>query len=279
EAAGGGGKRGRETRVPAIRFEDVSFRYPGRDDDVFMNLNLVVEPGESVAIVGENGVGKTTLIKLLAGFYRPSAGRVLIDGIDLDELDLVAWRRRLGVIFQDFVHFELSARDNIALAGLDEPGVDEDARAAAQAAGASEIIETLPSGWDSMLSRNYTGGAELSGGQWQRVALARALFAARRGAQVLVLDEPTANLDVHAETELFDQLLEHARGMTAIVISHRYSTVRRAARIVVLADGGVIEDGGHDSLLALDGVYARLYRLQADRFVMPDASPRQDPNR
>ena len=258
--------------VPTIRFDDVSFRYPGRDLDVLTGLNLTIRPGESVAIVGENGVGKTTLLKLLAGFYVPTRGRVLVNEVDLRNVDLTAWRRSLAVIFQDFVHFELSARDNIALADLDQPNVDADVLAAAEAADARGLIEGLPSGWDSMLSRNYAGGVELSGGQWQRIALARALYAARVGARVLVLDEPTANLDVHAETALFDQLLEHAHGLTAIVVSHRYSTVRRAARIVVLGDGGVLEDGSHETLLAQDGVYARLYRLQADKFATADGT-------
>jgi len=259
-----------DSDVPTIRFEGVSFRYPGGERDVLTNLNLEIKPGESVAIVGENGVGKTTLLKLLAGFYVPTSGRVVVDGVDLRDRDMASWRRRLAVIFQDFVHFELSARDNVALADLDQPGVSADARVAADAAGATGLIEGLPAGWDSMLSRDYENGSELSGGQWQRIALARALYAARVGARVLVLDEPTANLDVHAETALFDQLLEHARGLTAIVVSHRFSTVRRAQRIVVLGDGGVIEDGDHQTLLAQDGVYARLYRLQADKFAMPD---------
>jgi ATP-binding cassette subfamily B protein len=264
---------GAESDVPTIRFDDVSFRYPGRAIDVFTNLNLEIAPGESIAIVGENGAGKTTLLKLLAAFYAPTSGRVLIDGVDLHTLDPDVWRRRLAVIFQDFVHFELSARDNIALADLDQGDVDHDARAAAEAAGAIDLIDGLPRGWDSMLSRDYEGGSELSGGQWQRIALARALYAARVGARVLVLDEPTANLDVHAETALFDQLLEHARGLTAIVVSHRFSTVRRAQRIVVLGDGAVLEDGSHDDLLARAGVYARLYRLQADKFAMDDTPP------
>ena len=270
---GSGAARSRsdgEPAVPTIGFEDVSFRYPGRDIDVLTDLNLTITPGETVAIVGENGVGKTTLLKLLAGFYVPTRGRVLVNGIDLRNVDLDEWRRTLAVIFQDFVHFELSARDNIALANMDQLDVDDDVLAAAEAADARTLIEGLPSGWESMLSRDYAGGAELSGGQWQRIALARALYAARVGARVLVLDEPTANLDVHAEAALFDRLLEHAHGLTAIVVSHRYSTVRRASRIVVLGDGGVLEDGSHNDLLAQHGMYARLYRLQADKFAMPD---------
>ena len=264
--------------VPLIRFEHLTFRYPGTDHDVLHELSLDLRPGESVAIVGENGVGKTTLLKLLARFYAPDRGRILIDGADLQELDPVAWRRRLAVIFQEFVHFELSALDNVALADLDQADVMANARLAADNAGALEMIEALPAGWQTVLSRAYTDGTDLSGGQWQRVALARAMYAARVGGTVLVLDEPTASLDVAAEISLFDQLLEHALGSTAIIVSHRYSTVRRASRIVVLGNGRVIEDGNHDELMARDGAYARLYRLQASKFLaeQPDTSDDAD---
>ena len=202
---------------------------------------------------------------------RPSVGqigcgRILIDGVDLATLDPQAWRRRLAVIFQEFTRFELSVLENITLAGPDHPDRLELARSAAEAADATDIIENLPFGWDTVLARGFTKGAELSGGQWQRVALARALYGAKVGGQVLVLDEPTASLDVHAEVALFDQLLEHASGCTAMVVSHRYSTVRRADRIIVLADGRVAEDGAHDELMTQGGHYASLYELQARRF-------------
>lgn len=255
-----------ELTVPSITFEDVTFRYPGTHFDVLAGLNLELQPGESVAIVGENGVGKTTLLKLLAGFYTPTAGRVLIDGRDLKELDPRWWRQHLAVIFQDFVRFELSAFENIALADLDRPDAREHAAAAARAADALVMVEGLEHGWDTILSRGYSGGTELSGGQWQRVALARALYAARVGGRVLVLDEPTASLDVSAEVALFDQLLDHARDLTAIVVSHRFSTVRRASRIVVLDRGRVAEDGDHDTLHSQGGLYATLFDLQAARF-------------
>jgi ATP-binding cassette, subfamily B, bacterial len=254
------------SQTPRIAFEGVSFRYPGKSADVLHDLDLVIEPGESLAIVGENGAGKTTLLKLLGALYAPTAGRILIDGVDLRDIDSAEWRRRLAVVFQDFVHYELSARDNVALGAEATDDLEVELQAAAEAAGAADLIAALPLGWSSTLSPGYTGGAELSGGQWQRIALARALFAAKRDARVIVLDEPTANLDVHAETALFDQFLTHAQGSTTIVVSHRFSTVRRARRIVVIADGHVIEDGGHDSLLAAGGTYSRLYRLQADRF-------------
>jgi ATP-binding cassette subfamily B protein len=259
--------------VPEIAFDGVSFAYPGTGVPVLEGLDLVLEPGRSVAIVGENGAGKTTLLKLLAGFYAPTAGRILVDGRDLRELDPHEWRRRLAVIFQDFTRFELSALENVALADPTVPGAAALARSAATAAGATEIIEALPGGWSTVLSRAYTGGADLSGGQWQRVALARALYGAEVGGRVLILDEPTASLDVGAEVTLFDQLLDHAAGCTAIVVSHRFSTVRRADRIVVLADGRVVEDGAHADLVARRGRYARLYELQAQRFRDDAAEP------
>lgn len=258
--------------VPTIRFEDVSFSYPGTDRPVLRHLDLDLVPGESVAIVGENGAGKTTLLKLLAGFYQPTDGRILIDGRDLQALDPAQWRRRLAVIFQDFVRFELSAFENVALADPHHPDAHAHAEAAAVAAGADQIVAGLPKGWDTILSRAFTDGADLSGGQWQRIALARALYGARVGGQVLILDEPTASLDVHAEVALFDQLLTHAQGCTAMVVSHRFSTVRRADRIVVLADGRVVEDGTHHSLHASGGIYTRLFDLQADRFNQPEAA-------
>lgn len=252
--------------VPTIAFEGVTFAYPGHDTPVLRDLDLVLEPGTSVALVGENGAGKTTLLKLLAGFYTPTAGRILVDGQELAGLDMRAWRRRLAVIFQDFTRFELSAFENVALADPDHPDARAHAAAAAAAAGADEIVAGLPHGWDTVLSRAFTGGVDLSGGQWQRIALARALYSACVGGQVLILDEPTASLDVRAEVALFDQLLAHAAGCTAIVVSHRFSTVRRADRIVVLADGRVVEDGPHAELMAEGGRYARLFTLQAQRF-------------
>lgn len=254
------------TETPTIRFEGVRFRYPGMERDVLCGLDLTIAAGESLAIVGENGVGKSTLVKLLAGFYAPTAGRITADGVDISGLDPVQWRRRLAVIFQAFTRFQISAGDNVALAGLDHPGREAHLSAAATGAGAAEIVDGLPAGWDTVLSREYAGGHELSGGQWQRIALARALYAASVGGKILILDEPTAHLDVSAEVGLFDQLLTHAEGLTSIVISHRYSTVRRAERIVVIAQGAIIEDGSHDELMARGGEYARLYNLQAEAF-------------
>jgi ABC-type multidrug transport system fused ATPase/permease subunit len=275
----GAGHQGGEIAFPpeapreGIRFEGVTFRYPGQAADVLTELDLFVPAGRSLAIVGANGAGKTTLIKLLCRLYDPAGGRVAVDGIDLRDVDPRAWRRRVAAIFQDFVQYHLSARENVALGAPRLAADDVRLWAAADKAGALDLIESLPRGWDTVLSRQYTDGVDLSGGQWQRVALARALFAVEGGARVLILDEPTANLDVRAEAALYDRFLDITAGLTTILISHRFSTVRRADRIVVLetassaAGGGrIVEDGTHDELIALDGRYARMFRLQAARF-------------
>lgn len=251
--------------APTIRFEGVGFTYPGAATPVLRGVDLEISTGQSLAIVGGNGAGKSTLVKLLAGLYAPTSGRVTVDGVSLAEVDLAAWRRRLAVIFQDFIKLPLEASANVGLAAVDavDPLILEAAVADAAATG---IIEALPCGWHTVLSREFKDGADLSGGQWQRVALARALYAVRAGATVLVMDEPTANLDVRAELELFDRLLELVVGTTSILISHRFSTVRRAERIVVLRDGVLVEDGSHDELMAMPGDYAAMYSLQAQRF-------------
>ncbi|HUZ03707.1 MAG TPA: ABC transporter ATP-binding protein [Thermomicrobiaceae bacterium] len=249
-----------------IRFENVSFRYPGQSAAVLAGLDLAIPAGRSLAIVGENGAGKTTLVKFIARLYDPSGGRILVDGVDLREYDLSAWRGRMAAIFQDFTQYHLSARENV---GLGAPALAQDLdrlRAAAKKAGALDLVESLPRGWETVLSRQYQGGVDLSGGQWQRIALARALFAVEAGARVLILDEPTASLDVRAEAELYDRFLEITAGLTTILISHRFSTVRRADRICVLADGKVVEQGTHDELVALGGRYAGMFALQAVRF-------------
>ncbi len=252
-----------------IRFAGVHFTYPGRDTPVYAGLDLRIEAGRSLAIVGLNGAGKTTLIKLLTGLEIPQAGRITVDGIDLADLDQSAWRQAVTAIFQDFVRYELPARDNIgfgAVERLPTAGSDERLSAIAERAGATPILAALPNGLDTVLSRRFVGGTDLSGGQWQRIALARALTAVDAGAKVLILDEPTAHLDVRAEADLYERFLDLTHGLTTIVISHRFSTVRRADRIVVLQDGRITEDGNHAALVAAGGQYAQLFQLQALRY-------------
>jgi ATP-binding cassette subfamily B protein len=263
-AAGTVDAAGRPRRT--ISFEGVHFAYPRGGQKVFAGLDLTIAAGSSLAIVGGNGAGKTTLVKLLAHLHEPQAGVIRIDGTPLQDLDPAAWRRRLAVIFQDFVRYELPAADNVGFGGVErmrDTGALDDAAARA---GALDLVRRLPAGWATPLNRQYTGGADLSGGEWQRIALARALFAVEAGAGVLVLDEPTANLDVRAEAALFEDFLDLTRGLTTILISHRFSTVRHADRICVLEGGRVVEDGSHDELMAAKGRYAELFLLQAARF-------------
>jgi ATP-binding cassette, subfamily B, bacterial len=249
-----------------IRFEGVSFVYPGTDRLVLDRLDLDITAGTSVALVGENGAGKTTLIKLLCRFYDPTEGRITVDGVDVRELDLDDYRSRLAVIFQDFVHYNLPARDNVGFGALDRAGDDRALQEAAAKVGILEVIEALPDGWDTPLAREF-GGVDLSGGEWQRVALARAMMAqVGRDADLLVLDEPTASLDVRVENELYGHFAELSRGRTTLLVSHRFSTVRMAGRIVLLAGGRVVEDGSHEELLAAGGRYAELYEVQASHY-------------
>jgi len=240
-----------------IRFRDVRFGYPGTDGPVLNHLDLIIPAGSSLAIVGQNGAGKTTLAKLLCRLYDPQAGAIEVDGIDLRRLDLEGWRSRVAAVFQDFIRFELSLRDNVAPAGAP----DEAIRAALVEAGAAGLADL-----DTVLNRGYEGGTDLSGGQWQRVALARALCAVRLGAGLVLLDEPTAQLDVRGEAEIFDRLLAATRHSTTILISHRFSTVRHADRICVLEGGRVVELGTHDELMAARGRYQTMFDLQASRF-------------
>lgn len=249
-----------------IRFENVTFRYPGGARPVLDGFDLELTAGRSTALVGVNGAGKTTLVKLLTRLYEPTSGRITADGVDIATMDPDVWRRRVSVIFQDFVRFELSASDNIALGAAWADGDHAAVQLAAERAAIADVISELPAAYDTVLSRGYEGGVDLSGGQWQRVAIARSLYALGRGAGVLVLDEPTSALDVRAEVEFFDHFVDITRGATALLISHRFSSVRRADSIVVIESGRVVETGDHDSLMAHGGHYARLFRLQAERF-------------
>jgi ATP-binding cassette, subfamily B, bacterial len=279
-----------------ITFRNVSFRYPGSDVDVLRGLDLELRAGMRTALVGVNGAGKTTIVKLLCRLYEPTDGVILVDGIPLGDLAGAGWQRQLAVLFQDFVRYELSASENV---GLDLDAVDgllasdRDAGApvseaadvvrAAARVGADTVVDGLSDGWATTLSSRYPGGVDLSGGEWQRIAFARALLAVDRGARVLVLDEPTANLDVRAEAALYEQFLELTatsgvdEPLTTVLVSHRLSTVRRADRIVVLDGGVVVEDGTHDALVAARGLYARMFTAQAARFTdNPEGDPEGD---
>jgi len=240
-----------------IRFRNVHFAYPGAAQPVLDHFDLTIPAGSSLAIVGQNGAGKTTLAKLLCRLYDAQDGAIEIDGVDLRHLDIEAWRARLTAVFQDFIRFELPLRDNVAPAGAP----DDVIQSALAEAGAGELA-----GLDTILSRAYRGGTDLSGGQWQRVALARALCGVKTGAGVVLLDEPTAQLDVRGEAEIFERILAATRNVTTILISHRFSTVRHADRICVLEHGRVVELGSHDELMALGGRYRTMFDLQASRF-------------
>lgn len=240
-----------------IRFRNVTFAYPAGGDAVLAGFDLTIPAGTSLAIVGQNGAGKTTLAKLLCRLYDPDEGAIEIDGVDLRELDIDAWRARVTAVFQDFTKFELPLRDNVSPAGAPDDAIEH----ALMQAGAANLASL-----DTILARVYPGGTDLSGGQWQRIALARALCAVKLGAGVVLLDEPTAQLDVRGESEIFDRILTATDHTTTILISHRFSTVRHADRICVLEHGRVVELGTHDELMTLGGRYRTMFELQASRF-------------
>ena len=250
--------------VPTIEFKDVSFRYPESDHVVFDHLNLRVEPGEAIALVGENGTGKSTLIKLLARVYDPTSGSILVNGHDLRDVDIESWRSNLGILMQTFNHYPFSARDNVELGRIDSAGDEPRLTKALAQASADTMVAEWPAGVDEKLSKIYEDGRDLSGGQWQRIALARAFY---RDAGVLVLDEPTSAVDAQAEARIFNQLIAQQAGKTTFIVSHRFSTVRRANRILVLDAGAIIEQGTHAELMKnKTGMYHELFELQAEGY-------------
>ena len=260
---------GHKTEGPApkdgIRFENVSFYYPENLTPALHELNLHIKAGESLAIVGENGSGKTTLIKLLTRLYSPTSGRILLEGLDLQEWDIETLRHKIGVIFQDFSRYQLKVSDNIGIGDVDNMEVRPQVEAAARDGLAADFIQHMPQSYDTQLGTWFKGGKELSGGQWQKIALARAFM--RNHADVLILDEPTAAIDAKAEADIFAHFRELTADRISIIISHRFSTVRIADHIIVLDKGVILEEGSHEALLARDGQYAHLFKLQAQGYM------------
>jgi ATP-binding cassette, subfamily B, bacterial len=254
------GLRTPQTIQRGFEFRNVSFAYPGTERTVLKNFSLTLSPGERIALIGENGQGKTTVVKLITRLYDPTEGQILLDGVDLREYSLEDLHRNIGVIFQDFMRFEMTARENIAVGRVDRPHQQADIESAAHKSLADTVVDKLAGGYDQMLGRRFEGGVELSGGEWQKIALARAYL---RDAQLLILDEPTAALDARSELEVFQRFAELTEGKMALLISHRFSTVRMADRIVVLEGGRLIEEGNHEQLMARAGVYAGMFEMQA----------------
>jgi ATP-binding cassette subfamily B protein len=249
---------------PGIVLEDVGFQYPGRDAWALRHVDLVIPPGESLALVGENGAGKTTLVKLITRLYEPTEGRILLDGRELREWGMGDLRRRFGVLFQDYNQYQLKVRENVGFGSIEHMAEEPRIERAVERGGATDVVQGLSGGLDAPLGRWFQDGTELSGGQWQKIALARAFM--REEADILVLDEPTASLDAEAEHGVFERFRVLAQGRTTIVISHRFPTVRMARTIVVLEHGRVVERGTHDELLAKKGKYARMFELQAEGY-------------
>jgi ATP-binding cassette subfamily B protein len=262
--------RSKPNALPAPRpmlrgfeFRNVSFHYPGSTRLILNHLNFELRPGQRVALIGENGQGKTTFVKLITRLYDPTEGQILLDGIDLREYDLEDLHREMGVIFQDFMRYEMTARDNIAVGRVEEINNLELVKTAARKSMADHFVGKLPERYEQMLGRRFDRGVDLSGGEWQKVALARAYL---RDAQLLILDEPTAALDARSELEVFRRFSELAADKTALFISHRFSTVRMVDRIVVLNNGKIVEEGNHAQLSSLGGLYAEMFEMQASSY-------------
>jgi ATP-binding cassette subfamily B protein len=241
-------------------FENVGFKYLHSERWANRHLNFTLHPAEKLALVGENGAGKSTLVKLLARLYDPTEGRILLDGVDLREYDLTELRQHIGIIFQDFLRYQMTFSQNIAAGNIDEKENEAQIKASARQSLADELAQKLPGGYDQMLGRRFADGVELSGGEWQKVAIARAYM---RDAQLIILDEPTSALDARAEFQVFERFTDLTTGKMAVLISHRFSTVRMADRIIVLDRGEIVEIGSHDELIAKGGRYAELFGLQA----------------
>lgn len=253
----------RSKQAPKIVFDRVGFSYPGRETPVFSDLSFTIISGERLAIVGENGAGKSTLIKLLLRFYRPTSGRILIDGVDLQDIAIESWYTQLATLFQEFNQYPFPVSENIEVAKPEFQGDQKRLEHAASLSSVDSIVKGYKHGWETVLDNSFTKGIEPSGGQWQRVALARAFY---RQANVLILDEPTAAIDANAEYDIFNNIFAEYKGKTAIIVSHRFSTVRKADRILVFEHGQVIEDGTHQSLIKLGGQYADMFNKQAEGY-------------
>jgi len=247
-----------------IQFDNVGFKYPGTEIWAVRHISFLLNAGEKLALVGENGAGKTTLVKLLARMYDPTEGRILIDGIDIKRFKIESYRKMIGVIFQDYVRFNFTAGENVAVGQIEDAENEPQIHIAAEKSLADTVIRKLPAGYDQMLGKRFAEGVDLSGGEWQKIALARAYM---RDAQIVILDEPTAALDARAEYEVFKRFSELTSGKSAVIISHRFSTVRMADRILVLRNGEMLELGTHEELLEKKGLYAELFHLQAQGYV------------
>ncbi|MCL4417198.1 MAG: ABC transporter ATP-binding protein/permease [Patescibacteria group bacterium] len=248
---------------PIIEFKDVAFKYPGTDREILKNFNLTIQSGEKVALVGENGAGKTTLIKLLLRFYDVTEGEILINGVNIKDVDLDEWHKHIGALFQDFIKYQFTFKENVYFGDLTKKQEEELLKEAIEKSGADKYLDTLPDKYDQVVGKMFEKGIDLSGGQWQKLALARAFF---RNAPILILDEPTSAIDAKAEYEIFQKVQSLQKDKTVIIISHRFSTVRNADRIFVIDDGHIIEEGNHEKLMKAKGLYAELFNIQAQGY-------------